>query len=158
MSKTLRRRIARDISSRFVRGTFLSLIVQNQSETRLTDSCARSPCGWSRTHTGVQQLSKVIHRDLKTKQEDVKKTSFWVPVCTPEAKNTAIEKVKERCDWQFPEWEAGLIQGGLVCSTCCPVESDGSSRSAVNILDTPRVGDLGRWVWKEGKDNTTCGH
>jgi hypothetical protein len=40
-----------------------------------------------------QQLSKAIHTDLKTKRENVKKTSFWVPVCTPEARDTGIDKV-----------------------------------------------------------------
>lgn len=47
-------------------------------------------------HVLPQQLSKAIHTDLKTKREDVKKTSFWVPVCTPEAKDTGIDKVRRK--------------------------------------------------------------
>ena len=56
--------------------------------------------------------------DLKTKREEVKKTSFWVPVCTPEAKDMGIDKVgreevgfrykgREEVGFRYNGWRKG---------------------------------------------------
>ena len=43
--------------------------------------------------THPQQLSKAIHSDKAARQAAIKTTSYWLPSCTPEAKDVDLDKV-----------------------------------------------------------------